>query len=88
MPQVLGTKMRVHVRGRGGTMHHLWVFLDLNLTVQQCENRPKCPIFLTIPGCVYIKSTVEVSGYGKNLRLDVDAEGYERGDRLENDPLS
>lgn len=82
--------MRVHVRGRGGTMHHLWVFLDLNLTVQQCENRPKWTVshFSYNPWMRLHKINRRGIRLWKNLRLDVDAEGYERGDGLENDLLS
>lgn len=45
------------------------------------------PIFLTIPGCVYIKSTLAVSGYGKtySIWMFTHSRGSERGNRLESD---
>lgn len=45
------------------------------------------PIFLTIPGCVYIKSTLAVSGYGKTSiwMFTHTRGGCERGNRLESD---
>lgn len=57
-----------------------------SFTLQQCEKRKngRDPISLTIPGCVYIKSTLAVSGDGK-LWVFTDTRGYRRGDRLADD---
>lgn len=42
-------------------------FWDMSLTLQQYENREtgRYSVFLTFPGCVYIKPTLVVSGDGK-----------------------
>lgn len=64
-------------------------FWDMSLTLQQCEKRKSgwYPIFLTITGCVYIKSILAVSGNGKSLLLWMftDTRGCKRGSRLAND---
>lgn len=78
--------------GHAETMHRLWIFetwASLCSSVKGKKKEKKSgwyPIFLTIPGCVYIKSTLAVSGYGKtSIWMFTHTRGCERGNRLESD---
>lgn len=61
----VGSRPSIRVCVCADVTRHLW---DSSFTLQQCEKKGKrgwFPVFLTIPGCVYIKSTLAVSGNGK-----------------------
>lgn len=75
--------------GHAETMRRLWIFETWASLCSSVKGKKsgRYPIFLTIPGCVYIKSTLAVSGYGKtySIWMFTHSRGSERGNRLESD---